>query len=180
VAVSLLCGKSNSRMNYFFLDASALAKRYVVEIGTPLINHLFNTVPKRRMTALILALGEIVSILVRRRNDGRISTRAFRQAMAEFRVEIAEASDFLLQSASDDLVRMSLALIERHSLNATDAVILGCALQIAQVLRATDDDLILVTSDARLATAAEAAGLLTWNPEKTDQESLEALIAAGS
>lgn len=41
-------------MNHFFLDASALGKRYVVEVGTPLINHLFDTVPATRMMALII------------------------------------------------------------------------------------------------------------------------------
>lgn len=51
-------------MNHFFLDASALGKRYVVEIGTPLVNRLFDTVPRTRMSALLLGVGEIVSILV--------------------------------------------------------------------------------------------------------------------
>ena len=73
-------------MNHFYLDASALGKRYVVEVGTPLINHLLDTVPATRMIALIIALGEIVSILVRRRNSGDISQRAFQQAMIEFRL----------------------------------------------------------------------------------------------
>ena len=30
-------------MHYFFLDASAVGKRYVVEVGTLLVNHLFKT-----------------------------------------------------------------------------------------------------------------------------------------
>jgi len=64
-------------MNYFFLDASAVGKRYVVEIGTPLVNHLLDTVPKARIITLILTLGEIVSILVRRRNAGQISRMAY-------------------------------------------------------------------------------------------------------
>jgi len=117
-------------MNHFFLDASALGKRYVVEVGTPLINHLFDTVPATRMMALIITLGEIISILVRRRNSGDISQRAFQQAMVEFRAEVIDTADFSLQSVSDDLVRASLPLIEQHALNATDALtsVLLCAL----------------------------------------------------
>jgi predicted nucleic acid-binding protein len=162
-------------MNYFFLDASALGKRYVVEVGTPLVNQLFNTVPKARMIVLIIALGEIVSTLVRRKNAGQISKAAYQQAMAEFRTEIAEAADLPLQAVSSDLVRTSLPFIEQYALNATDALILRCALQVAEALRATGHDLVLVTSDSRLAAAAQATGLLIWNPERDSQAALDAL-----
>ena len=99
--------------------------------------------------------------------------------MAEFCAEVVEATDFPLQAVSDDLVRTSLPLIEQHALNATDALILRCALQVAEALRATGNNLVLVTSDARLATAGQAKGLLVWNPEKDSQASLDALMAAG-
>ena len=35
-------------MNSFFLDASALAKRYASEVGTTLVNHLFTRVTPDR------------------------------------------------------------------------------------------------------------------------------------
>jgi predicted nucleic acid-binding protein len=162
-------------MNYFFIDASALGKRYVVETGTPLVNQLFNGVPRERMIALLLALGEVVSILVRRKNARQISEKVYRQAMAEFRAEVADSPDFVLHTVSDDLVRTSLPLIEQHSLNATDAIILRCALQIAETLRSTGDDLVLVTSDVRLAASAEATGLAIWNPETDSQAYLDEL-----
>lgn len=162
-------------MHYFFLDASALGKRDVVEIGTPLVNHLFHTVNRPRMMALMLALGETISILVRKRHAGQISARAFQQAMVEFRAEGIEATDFTLQSVTNDMVRTSLPLIEQHALNATDALILRCTQPIAAVLRAGGDDRVLVASDARLMRAAQATGLLTWNPASDPQATLDAL-----
>ena len=60
-------------MNFFWLDASALVKRYLVEIGTPLMNHLFTQVPPRRMVCLLEGVGEAISVLIRRRNGGGIS-----------------------------------------------------------------------------------------------------------
>ena len=163
-------------MNYFFLDASALGKRYVVEVGTPVVNHLFNGVPKERMIVLILTLGEIVSILVRRKNAKQISKMAYQQAMVEFRAEIAEATELPVQAVSSDLVRTSLPLIERYALNATYALILRCALQVADAVRLTGHDLVLVTSDTRLVAAAQGTGLLVWNPERDSQEALDALM----
>jgi hypothetical protein len=39
-------------LNLFFCDAGALGKRYAPEVGTPLVNHLFTTVPHARLVML--------------------------------------------------------------------------------------------------------------------------------
>jgi predicted nucleic acid-binding protein len=95
--------------------------------------------------------------------------------MAEFRAEVIETPDFTLHTVTNDMVRTSLPLIEQHALNATDALILRCAQQIAEALRAVGDDVVLVASDTRLIRAAQATGLLTWNPEIDTQATLDAL-----
>ena len=64
-------------MNFFFLDASALAKRSVVEVGTSLVDHLFNHAAIDRMILLNLGFAEVVSILVRRRNAGILTAGTF-------------------------------------------------------------------------------------------------------
>jgi hypothetical protein len=63
-------------LNLFYCDASALGKRYAPEVGTPLVNHLFGTVPHHRLVMLTPGLGETLSILVRRRNAGLVSATA--------------------------------------------------------------------------------------------------------
>jgi hypothetical protein len=161
-------------MNYFLFDTSALAKRYVPEVGTPLINHLLNAVSKQRMFVLVLAFGELVSFLVRKKNSGQISRMSYLQALADSR---SEMTSMVIQSVSDDLVWKSLSLIEQYSINATDAIILRCALNIADTLRVLGHDLVLVTSDIRLANSAQSSKLVVWNPEKDDQSSLEKLIS---
>ena len=98
--------------------------------------------------------------------------------MADLRAEILEAPHFPLRSVTDAVVRASLALIEIHSLNATDALILRSALDAAAELRARGDNLVLVASDNRLIAAAQAEGLLTFNPEAQDQADLDALLSA--
>jgi predicted nucleic acid-binding protein len=161
-------------MNYFLFDTSALAKRYVPEVGTPLINHLLNTVSKQRMFVLVLAFGELVSLFVRKKNSGQISRMSYLQALADSR---SEMTSMVIQSVSDDLVWKSLPLIEQYSINATDAIILRSALNIADTLRVLGHDLVLVTSDIRLVNSAQSSKLVIWNPEKDDQSSLEELIS---
>lgn len=165
-------------MNYFYWDASALGKRYVPEPGTPLVNHLFASVPVARMLALDITLGELVSIIVRRHNAGAIGDTGFDLALRSVTSEIAAAPDFPLQSVADSLVLASLPLIERHSLNATDALILRSALDAAGELQARGDELVLVASDLRLIAAARAESLLTFNPETQAQAELDALLSA--
>jgi hypothetical protein len=57
-------------VRFFFLDGSALAKRYVAEPGTPLLDFLLDQVVAGRLLVLNIGVAEVVSVLVRRKNAG--------------------------------------------------------------------------------------------------------------
>ena len=63
-------------------------------------------------------------------------------------------------------------LIEAHSLNSVDALVLRSALDTATELRSIGDRLVLVASDQRLLRAARAEGLQVFNPELDSQQTL--------
>lgn len=163
-------------MRFFFLDASALAKRYAAEVGTPLVDHLLNNVTHSRMCILNLGIAEVVSILVRKRNAGTISPAAFAQALVDVGSEIGTSSAWRKLIADDALVSAAIPLIVLHSINSTDAVILCAALQLGADARTRGDEVVLVASDHRLLRAAQAEGLTTFNPETQSQADLDALI----
>jgi hypothetical protein len=73
-------------------------------------------------------------------------------------------------------VTFALALIETHSINATDAIILQSALGLRTRLRSAGDDLVLMGSNQRLIRAAQAEGLATFNPETQSQADLSVLL----
>ena len=152
-------------MRRVYFDASALIKRYSQEVGTPLLNEVFERVLPTHMTCSVLGILEVVSILARKRNDGRLSQSLFEQAMAEFRSEVVDSEEFLPTSIDDALLLSATGLITKHNLNATDAAILRSALNLHQALRAQGDDLILWVSDKRLARAAQGEGLVVFDPE---------------
>ena len=81
-----------------------------------------------------------------------------------------------LAKAYVNLVYDSMALIEKHSINATDAAILQSSINIIKAKRDEGNDLILATSDRRLQTAAEAEGIRTINPELDNLEKIGKLI----
>ena len=163
-------------MNSFFLDGSALAKRYVAEPGTPLLDTLLDNVSPDRLVVLNVGFAEVVSILVRRKNTGILSSAALGQALIHLGQEIIHAPNLSKVEATNALVIPALTHIENHSINATDAIVLHAALALAQHVRSCGDDLVVVASDQRLLRAAKAEGLGTFNPETQDQAALAALM----
>ena len=164
-------------MNYFFFDASALAKRYNPEIGTGHINRIFNEIRHSRLMCLMLGAAEVVSVLIRRRNGGAISAAVCAQGVLNLQDEVVASDEFHTLEASNHLITAALPFIDRHSLNATDTIVLRLALDLSAQLRATGDVLVLIASDHRLLRAALAEGLLTFDPERQTEAEVEALLA---
>lgn len=163
-------------MNYFWLDASAIAKRYAPETGSPLMNRLFDLTPATSLVCLLEGIGEVISILVRVRNRGDLSANKFRQTMSRFNLEIIRNNDIEKHSADLIQVTTSWQWIERHSLNSTDSIILQCVLDKADEFRPDGHNLVLVSADVRLIRAAVATGIQTFNPETDAQTELDALL----
>lgn len=163
-------------MKSYFLDGSALAKRFVTEPGTPLIDFLFDHVSPDRLVVLNIGFAEVVSVLVRRKNAGALSAATFSQALIQLGQEIIHSPTLRKVEATNTLVIAALIHIQNHSINATDAIVLHGALGLAAHLRNRGDDLILVASDQRLLRAGQAEGLVTFNPETQDQASLATLV----
>ena len=160
-------------MYYFYFDAIALAKRYVGEIGTDKIDFLFENVPVTCLQCLTIGALEVFWICVRKRNDRRMNDHQFARAITHLKREIINnQSDFKKNNVEDLLVWDSMDLIEIHSLNSVDAIVLRSALDTATELRNTGDTLVLVASDQRLLRAARTEGLQAFNPEFDSQQTL--------
>ena len=163
-------------MNSFFLDASALIKRYTLEAGSALLNHLFSQVTPDRFAALTVGVAEVASIIVRKRNDGRITARVGAKALADLGTEVIHDPSFLKFEVTNAMLPPVIPLISTHSINSTDAFVLFAALELVKKLRSRGDDLVLVSSDHQLLKAARAEGLTTFDPATQSQADLDALI----
>jgi predicted nucleic acid-binding protein len=161
----------------FYFDASALIKKYTNEQGFELIHSLFGTVPRPEMICPQLCILEVFSALVRKKNAGYFSKPVFDQVVIDFRSEVIDSGDFRKVAATDLVLQGAFALIEKHSINATDGVILASALEIDNQLHSLAHQLVLVSSDQRLLKATQAEGLLTFDPETQSQADLQALLA---
>lgn len=163
-------------MNYFWLDANAIVKQYVTETGTPLINHLFTRVALNQIFCLFDSMDETRHVFVKKKNGGEITITTFNQAIQRFETGFIYHADVEKVNPTQSQKTASRQLIETYSINSTDAYILQCALDTADNLRTAGDDLILVSSDKRLLTAADKEGLLIFDPETGNQTDLDVLI----
>ncbi|HXG11702.1 MAG TPA: type II toxin-antitoxin system VapC family toxin [Gemmataceae bacterium] len=163
-------------MNYFLVDASALVKRYYCEAGAALVDHLFARVSRDRLACLMLGTAEVAAALARKRNGGLIPAAVYATAMANLRAEVLHVADFTKLPSDNALIDAAIPLLDKHAINSSDAIVLRTALNLAPQLRTAGDDLVLVASDQRLLRAAQAEGLVTFDPEMQTQTDLDALI----
>ena len=160
-----------------YLDASALIKRYSLESGTPFVNEVFRLVAKRDCACFVIGIAEVISILVRKKNDGRIEKRLFSKTLAEFDAEFAENKDVKVFSVNDSLVRSATSLIIEHHINAVDAVMMRSVLDTRRLLQSHERDLFFVTSDKRLVRAMQNEGVTVLDPETDSLEDLREILA---
>jgi uncharacterized protein len=139
----------------YFLDASALVKRYVQEPGTSMVRNLSR---RGRLTASALSLVEVPSALHRRARQGDLSTTVARSCVARARADLDQMD---LVEPRGAVLSLASELVERHLLRAYDAVQLASALRLRD---ATGLASTFVCADATLATAARREGLRALRP----------------
>jgi uncharacterized protein len=160
-------------MNLFVLDASALVKRYIVETGSALIDHLFARSSKDRLSSSMLGLAEVAACLIRKRNSAIITAGTFASAFAALLAETLDAPDFTKYAADNAVIRAAIALLDTYAINSADSVLLQIALEANANELGKNNAIVLVSSDQRLIKAAQAEGLITFDPEtQTDLDQL--------
>ena len=163
---------------YFWVDANAFAKRYVVEDGTQLINYFFADISPSRMLCLVDSLNEVYAVMARklRKQDGVLIQPEYNQAIQKFEAEVVNHAEVVKLEATPNQKIAARKLIAAHNINSSHALVLQCALDKANELRADGNNLILVCSDKGLLSAAQHKGLRTFNPENDSQEDLDNFI----
>jgi len=128
------------------LDSSALAKRYVEEVGSDEVEAALASASD--LGLCVTCTPEVVSALNRRRREGALTADEYRQAKAQLAADLRDA--VVLQLTPAVIVR-SVSLLECNVLRAMDALHVACAIEWHADL--------FVSADVRQVEAARAAGL---------------------
>ena len=162
-------------MPTLFWDASGLAKRYVPETGRATALALFVHAPTPQMITTPWGYTETYALLLRKRNGGSLGSSSFAAATSALRNDVIINPSFRLLTVTDAAIIGSIAVIQKHNLNSTDAALLTTFPRYAQL---SSDPCVLIAADQRLLRAAHAEGLAVINPETLPAPDVAAFLAA--
>lgn len=149
-------------MALYFLDSSALVKRYINEPGTAWIQDLFLPANNHRIAAALISGAEVVAAVVRRQRSGAISGPDTGRMIQQFRADFF--ADIAIIEVSPGLIQNAMSLAERHALRGYDAVQLAAAMAFHGVAATAGLTATLVCADHELNAAASAEGLTVEDP----------------
>ncbi len=130
------------------VDSSAFAKRYVLEDGSEIIEHLLQGASQLALCTILVP--EIISGLNRRMREQILSKNDYRKIKMQLMEDVHDA---IVLQVTPAVISRSVKLLETNILRAMDALHVACALEWQAELFAT--------ADRRQLKAAKNAGLLT-------------------
>ena len=151
-------------MSNFYLDASALAKRYLTEIGSTWLQSLVDPGQDNGIIAADITRVEVAAALsARHRAPGGLSQQD-RDNAVKLLLQHCN-SEYLMIPVNTTILDQALVLTQNYRLRGYDAVQLATALVInAQLVAASLSPLTFVAADTDLLSASSAEGLQTENP----------------
>ena len=140
----------------YYLDSSALVKRYAAESGSDKVTGLIEG--EHKIAVSWLAIPETLSAVVRRAKGGSISA----DDLAAIRSQLnQDMQRFIIVEVHGAPVDGIETLIARHALRGADSIHLSTALWLG---KAAKSPVVFVASDNELLNAARAERIKTFNP----------------
>jgi uncharacterized protein len=150
-------------MTSYYFDTSALAKRYVVEVGSPWVQAVVSQQSGQMIYTSVLTQPEIVSALQRRVREGTLEAHQA-QYLAQQVLEHMTQS-YALAAITPPVITHACALLHEHPLRAYDALHLACALAVREAIERQQLSIpVFVAADDALLAAAAAERFPVDNP----------------
>lgn len=147
----------------YFVDSSALVKRYVQEDGTVWVRRLTRRIAGRRIFLAGITTVEVTSAVARRRKGRTLTSAEASSILHRFRQHLA--GRYTLIDLTPALLSEAARLANVHSLRAYDAVQLSAALNLRQERQdAGLSPVTLISADQALNDAATAEGMTVNDP----------------
>lgn len=150
-------------MTVYYADSSALAKRYVSEVGSSWVQSACGSASDNVIALANVGLAEIAAALGVKHRQGHLSGEVRDALLLDLQRDARD--QYWLVDVGQDIVLEAIALTRSHKLRGYDAVHLACALFLQRTL--TDQGLpgiVLLSADSDLLAAGRARGLPTENP----------------
>ena len=151
-------------MTDYYLDASALVKRYADESGSVWVRQISDPSAQHTILLAEITLAEVAAALAaKHRAPGGITQEQRDRVLSRFLQDCAE--HFVLLPVDRAVIDRAVELTQRHRLRGYDAVQLATALVTTETLQMQNlPSPTFVAADSNLLTAAIGEGLPTENP----------------
>lgn len=150
-------------MSVYFLDSSALVKRYVVELGSAWIRAIAAPQAQNKLIIARLTWVEVLSAFARRQREKTFTPEDTFDAIGSFRYD--SDHQYRIVELSRGVMEVAGQLVGKYPLRASDAVQLAAALQILPAFNAAKTtSFTFLSADDRLIAAAMAENLKAENP----------------
>lgn len=150
-------------MTTFYVDSSALIKRYVSETGSDWVQALCDPAAGHVLALAHIGLVEIAAALGIKYRQGALSGTLRDGLLYDLQQDARQ--QYWLIDVDQALILRALALTRQHKLRGYDAVHLAAALFLRDTLAAYQlPGPGLLSADVELLEAAQAEGLATDNP----------------
>jgi len=147
----------------YFLDTSAVVKRYAPERGSRWIKGLIEN-PENSVTIVQICIVEVAAALARKVRTGEISRDSCQKALTRFLADV-DTGDYEIAKLDDEVVSFAVGLTQRHPLRGYDAVHLAAALVLNRALVEVGlSPLTFVAAYDVLCEAAREEKLTVENP----------------
>lgn len=152
-------------MTTYFLDSSAIVKRYLPESGTPWIRRLCDPAAGDAIILGAITAVEVAAALAaRHRAAGGNAGTAHDDALALFLRHYGD--EYAIIDLDHAILAQAITLPQRHRLRGYDAVQLATALAADRALRAAGvAPPIFIAADRDLLAAARGEGLAVDDPQ---------------
>ncbi len=146
-------------MTTFFVDTSALAKRYLTEKGSGWMRSICKISSSNIIVISELATVEMFSLFARREREQALTLSSGNRLRSLFLSHLKD--EYIGVFVTTEVMADARYLVSKHPLRTLDAIQLACALRAEIVL---NEKMTFLSADNRLLSAAAAEGLPTDNP----------------
>jgi len=150
-------------MAVYFLDTSALLKKYVRETGTEWVSAVMDSDENDCLIARV-TLVEAVAAVARRAKAGHLSRRQAESILNKVMVELP--SRVIVIEITAGVADQAMLMARTHALRGYDAIQLAAAVETRQATGLTQ--MRFVSADAELNLAASRSGFIVADPNDYD------------
>jgi predicted nucleic acid-binding protein len=146
-------------LTVFFADTSALAKRYVPEVGSAWVQTWIDPVSGHLTVISALSTVEFISLLARRQREGDVSSADADRLRLDFLFHVRE--QYRVIGIGPEVLVQAQQFVRKHPLRTLDALQLASAQIAATAIGLLP---VVVSADQRLLAAAASEGFPVDSP----------------